>query len=234
MQTDGVFRVAGALAGILVLSSSISWGQAVGQPTVRHAPATPGVVTGHVTLEDTGGPARFVSVTLQPVVAPTTPAVTAKDKEHSEGAVTVSRVVHTTLDGSFLIPSVAPGNYYVMADADPYVSAAGVLTREQMDHPTKEIAQRMAQLLVPVSVASGKTSTAEVRLHRGAVLSGTVRFDDGTPFAASVQLLRKDDQGVWKDFHAHLLGALLSWTTRGVFGSSVCLQDRTGCVPTSP
>ncbi len=120
-------RRAGSL---LALSAGAVWAQATEQMTLRHTPVTPGTVTGHVTIEDTSAPARFASVTLQPVVTPETPADTAKDKGDDRGVVTALRIVHTTLDGSFLVSNVAPGNYYVMVDAGPYLSAAGVLTRE--------------------------------------------------------------------------------------------------------
>ena len=163
-------------------------------------------MTGHVTLEDTGGPARFASVTLIPVATNSAPAPANANPSPDQLPIIVSRVFHTTLDGSFLVPDVAPGNYYVMVDAPAYLSASGLLTRQQLDHPTKEIARQIEQLLVPVAVASGKISTADVRLHRGASLSGNVQFDDGTPFSTFVSLFRKDPKGEWQRFNAHLGG----------------------------
>lgn len=166
----------------------------------------PGSVTGHITCSDTNGPARFASVTLQPVVPPK--STTRRDTPGSTGPREVNRLVQTSLDGSFTIPAVPPGNYYVLADAPGYLSPTGVLTREQMEHPTEAQARIMAQMVAPVSVASNRASTAEVRLQRGATLAGTVRFDDGTPFAgAYLRLWRKQDDGKWGSFRAHILGS---------------------------
>ncbi|WP_263385912.1 carboxypeptidase-like regulatory domain-containing protein [Granulicella arctica] len=203
---------------ILVLSvvTSVSgWG--AGQTTIQHRLVTPGSISGRVTLDDTNGPARFAAVSIQPVEPSSSVADAAKQKDGDPGILTVSRIVRTTVDGSFLISHVAPGTYYVMVDADPYLSAAGLLTREQLDHPTKKIADLMARLLVPVVVMSGRNSTADVRLHRGGSLSGTVRFDDGAPFEASVRLFRMEDKGVWKEFHAHLSGGNASVDDLGRF-----------------
>ncbi len=133
---------------------------------VRAPNLPPGTVIGHVTCSDTNGPARFASVFLQPVVSPK--VATDRDRPDSSGPGLVNKVVQTGLDGSFTLTNVAPGDYYILADASGYRSAAGVLTREQMDHPTEAQAKLIAQLLTPVSVASNRTSTAEVRLLRGA------------------------------------------------------------------
>ncbi len=194
-----------AVGGASLPADSLAQASANQSPVRR--PVAPGSVTGHVMLSDTGGPARFAAVTLQPVVSAPAPEGAPKRKVGEAPPATSSRVVHTMLDGSFVVPGVAPGNYYVLADAPGYLSAVGVLTREQLDHPTKEVAERIQQLLVPVAVVSGKVSTAEVRLHRGASLSGTVRFDDGTPYEnAAVSLWKSNDRGEWKAITSHLLG----------------------------
>ena len=162
----------------------------------------PGTVSGHVICADTNGPARFASVTLTPVVGPKIGK--QRDKEGSSGPRQISRIVRTALDGSFTMIGVAPGNYYMLADAPGYQAASGQLTREQMDKPTEAVTRLMAQMLTPVSVASNRGSTVEVRLLRGASVTGSVRFDDGTAYSgAPVRLWRKTDEGKWDSFYPH-------------------------------
>ena len=94
-------------------------------------------------------------------------------------------LAETQIDGSFSVPNVRPGEYYVIVEKLGYMSPLSQLTREALNHPTKEDALLMARLLTPVSVGANRTSNVEVRLLRGAVLAGTVRFADGTPDAAA-------------------------------------------------
>ena len=77
-----------------------------------------GTLTGHVYCADTNAPARMATVQLKPV----------KDVEarsgahpHSTSDEPASGVVQTTLDGSFAIPNVVPGSYYVVVTAAGYL-----------------------------------------------------------------------------------------------------------------
>ncbi len=71
----------------------------------------------------------------------------------------------------------------------------------------------MATLLTPVSVAANRTSTTEVHLLKGATIAGTIRFDDGTPDAATgVSLLGRDKSGKWSNFRTKLLAGPFSST----------------------
>ena len=45
----------------------------------------------------------------------------------------------------------------------------------------------IAAALHPVTVEGGHTEQAEVRLERGAAISGTVLYDDGSPASNSSQ-----------------------------------------------
>ena len=70
----------------------------------------------------------------------------------------------------------------------------------------------MTTLLTPVSVAPNRTSTAEVHLLKGATISGTIHFDDGTPDSnAGISLYRKDTSGKWGRFSTKLLST--SWSS---------------------
>src|SRR5664279_2497284 len=68
-------------------------------------PTPTGTVTGHVTCADTNTSARLAIVVLRPVPAAKGASSTAASKPVE------ARRVQTLLDGTFSIPSVAPGTY---------------------------------------------------------------------------------------------------------------------------
>jgi hypothetical protein len=114
-----------------------------------------------------------------------------------------SAIVQTGLDGAFLMPGILPGTYYVVALKLGYVSPVSFsyLDLESHDNASQEIKQALAATLTPVTVAANRTATTEIVLNRGAVLCGSVHFDDGEPDSgAAVSLLRKDKDGKWAGF----------------------------------
>lgn len=158
-----------------------------------------GSVAGHVFCADTNAAARFARVTIEAVddfkgldqngkASPTA-------KAHSASSVAVD----TKLDGSFLIRSVEPGRYYILVELPGYLSPLAPLTQEAVELPSEEDIKRLRTILQQVTVVRGKVSRLDFRLERGASLSGTVRYDDGSPAAGlSVSLLRKDRDGILK------------------------------------
>ncbi|HEY4378913.1 MAG TPA: carboxypeptidase-like regulatory domain-containing protein, partial [Acidobacteriaceae bacterium] len=67
----------------------------------------------------------------------------------------------------------------------------------------KDVKEALASALTPVIVAANRASRSDIVLEKGAVISGTVRFDDGEPYSqATVSLLHKDQSGKWKEFAA--------------------------------
>jgi hypothetical protein len=172
-------------------------------PAQSVEPSAVGIVTGHVLCADTNLPARNAHVVLQPVVDISHPA---KGHNGEQPAQTVSAFSATLLDGSFTIPNVAPSDYYVFVEKPGYLSPFALISREDLDHPKPETAGLIAKLLTPVTVVANRTSTAEVRILKGAAISGTIRFDDGTPDAnAAVGLLNKDKTGKWVSFRTKLI-----------------------------
>lgn len=118
-------------------------------------------------------------------------------------AVTTTRLVTTDLQGGFVLRDVKPGRYYVTAEKTGYQSAR-MIPEEQLRHPTVESARRMEILLTPVLVAADRESVVEAHVVRGASVSGTVRFDDGTADAgATLQLWRRDGKE-WVTVHSEL------------------------------
>ena len=183
----------GSVATLILVSPVL-----VAQAPVRHAqPLATGSVTGHVFLGDSHLPARMAFVALLPV-----DAAEGDDRQ----PVVSSATVQTGLDGSFLMPNVLPGAYYVIANKLGYVSPVPIsylLNFNDYEKAPKEAKVALAAVLTPVFVSANRISRADVVLEKGAVISGTVRFDDGEPYSqATVSLLRRDKSGKWTAFAA--------------------------------
>ncbi len=161
------------------------------------APVEPtGTVIGHVYLADTGGPARLTSIALQPI------EVKSDDRPFAERNKDTFHQYQTLLDGSYTIPHVRPGTYYVVVKQPGYLSPFAQFTNAELVRPTPEVQQRIAAYLPMVTVLANNTATLDVHLTRGASISGTLRYDDGTPVADSrVQVLQKDAKGKWQPIH---------------------------------
>jgi hypothetical protein len=171
--------------------------------------AASGTVTGHVICADTNSPARIAHVVLQPVVDVAPASKTGDRPRQISAAVTA-----TLLDGSFTIPNVAPGNYYVFVEKLGYLSPFAQLSRDDLNHPKPETADLIAKLLTPVSVAANRTTTVEVRIYKGSAISGAIRFDDGAPDAnTGVSVLTKDKTGKWVPFRSKLIAGPFGGTT---------------------
>jgi hypothetical protein len=142
-------------------------------------PAT-STVTGHVYLADTNTPARLATVMLEPAQALDNDPNPHPPKDPSASMVHTS-AVQTLLDGSFIIPKVAPGAYYVVAYKSGYLSPLSTISEDALEHPTPEDHKRIAGILPRIVVEAGLPVSVDVRLERGAIISGTVLFDDGSP-----------------------------------------------------
>lgn len=164
------------------------------QQAVVSAPESTGTVTGHVYLADTSGPARLAEVALQPV------AVKSDDRPASERRNDGGfKLYRTGMDGAYRILHVRPGTYYVVVKQPGYLSPFSQFTNQQLSHPTAENQQKIAEDLPMVTVVPNNTVTMDIRLTRGASLSGTVRFDDGEPFADTrLTVMQKDAKGKWQ------------------------------------
>jgi hypothetical protein len=150
-----------------------------------------GSVAGHVFCSDTHGPARFARVTIE----------TIEDFKASAAPAhgTSSVAVDTKLDGSFLIRSVEPGTYYILAEMPGYLSPLAALAPEEIGLPSAEDKEKLRAMLQQVTVVRGQESRLDLRLEKGASMSGTVRYDDGSPAAGLfVSLLRKEKGGTLK------------------------------------
>jgi hypothetical protein len=176
-------------------------------PSARHAT---GSVTGHVYCADTNTPARMARVRLE----------SAKEgsggNPQSTSDLPVGGIVQTALDGSFLIPNVPPGSYYVSATLSGYLSPR--LGHEDEDDALPPApAGKLPLSDLKIAVQTDQAASIDIRLERGAAVSGTVRFDDGSPavgvHVGPVHIVRSatkssysDDFGVQGDVVTNDLG----------------------------
>jgi hypothetical protein len=167
---------------------------AAAQQAPKKQPTT--TVTGHVYLADTNTPARLATVMLEPARALDNDPDPHPPKDRNAEMVYTS-AVQTLLDGSFTIPKVAPGAYYVVAYKNGYLSPLSTLSEDALKHPTQEDHKRIAVILPRITVEAGLPVSVDVRLERGSAISGTVLFDDGSPASGlpvHALVRRKDGQ----------------------------------------
>ncbi|HEV2647158.1 MAG TPA: carboxypeptidase-like regulatory domain-containing protein [Acidobacteriaceae bacterium] len=178
--------------GLIVVSSLLGgtmWGQ---QPV---SALGMGTVTGHVICGDTQRPARFAEVVLLGIPAQVTERKKvdpAADIPTQMAAMTLAlktvgkttmAQVETGMDGRFEATDVAPGDYYLFAGAAGYVSPMNrvqAMAQEGLDF------KKPLPGVTIVHVAAGQSSTGDVVLSRGAAVSGTVTWDDGSPVSGAM------------------------------------------------
>jgi hypothetical protein len=179
-------RTRAYLGVLLVFAAALLRAQSIQRSS---NPSGFGSVAGHVSCADTNAPARFARVTIESV---DDLKESPKGVAHSASSVAVD----TKLDGSFLIRSVEPGKYYMLAEMPGYLSPLAALAPDAVELPSAEDKEKLRAMLQQVTVVRGQESRLDFRLERGASLSGTVRYDDGSPAAGvSVSPLRKAKDG---------------------------------------
>ena len=188
-----------------------------------------GSVTGHVFCGDTNQPARFAQVSLEASLPPgastsyssSTPLSTAQ----SGGRVGVQ----TSIDGSFTLSGVKTGTYFVIVEKQGYINPRAMFTQKEIDDPAPDIRSMIDHVLPRVIVEANQVEHAEVRLERGAAISGTLRYDDGSPAGEiHIQLLHKDAAGKWVSLSGggrFRAGAWVDTDDRGNFRLSSLLPD---------
>ena len=170
--------------------------------TGNRAPEPNGIVTGRVFCGDTGRPARFASVSLMPVPEPAQTKLNktglGSTSKPAPGTTTTSVAVDTTLDGSYTLTHIAPGTYYVIVRQGGYISPLNMFSKKQLDQPTDQERALIDDALPRVHVEQDSTAHADVQLQRGAAVSGTISYDDGSPAAnVTVSLRHKDENDKW-------------------------------------
>jgi len=178
---------------LILLSASA----AAAQPGTTGKVAIYGAITGHVSCADTNAPARLAAVAVE---SANDLAAYRTGKNNSTLHVTS---VTTLLDGSFLIEKLPPGNYYVIASAPGYLSPLDMVadTQEQLRNPDSIEKEKYEKTIPRVSVQGNLTSQIDVLLERGAAVSGTVRYDDGSPATGLAAKLLVKQKEKWVLFH---------------------------------
>jgi hypothetical protein len=166
-----------------------------------------GSVNGTIVASDTQRPVRFASVTLTPV-SPPKPKLPSEDEKKKNGDDMASAMkalgslmssvtmltAQTGLDGTFTVEGVAPGDYYISATAPGYISPVAVA----MEKASPGAKGKALLAGVPtVHVEAGRTARGDETLERGAAVSGTVVYDDGSPaagVAVAVKAVDEDDK----------------------------------------
>ena len=153
-----------------------------------------GEVNGHVYLGDTKTPARNATVYLQPATSLQESGLLHKTGGENNG---LSMSIETSFDGSYSLPRVPFGSYFVTAVHPGYVSpytklsmAEGGSSSRAADSlgPEQKATRELVLKSIPqVDVQSKLPVTIELILERGGAIGGTVTYDDGSP-AVGVQV----------------------------------------------
>jgi hypothetical protein len=155
-----------------------------------------GRLVGHVYCSDTNGrPARLAKVWLRPA-----PDKTAKPfgELYSESSV-LHDTVTTDMNGTFIVPTLNPGSYYVFVDYPGYQNPALQFTNDDLESPTSKLIEDMDLKIPRVTINTGLTANIVIQLQRGAAVNGSLRYDDGSPaISATVQVLQRQQDGSWR------------------------------------
>lgn len=170
---------------------------------------TGSTVSGHVFCADTNAPARFAKVLLKSTTpshagqdmmqgildsigkaAKDKSAVNLGTDDQKKRMAAASKGMNQAMDmlnasvvgidGSYSFAGVKPGTYYVHAIFPGYVDPVSQFSDEDFSSSDPAIRARLAQL-PSITVTGTDSAHADVRLERGAALSGRVLYDDGTP-----------------------------------------------------
>jgi hypothetical protein len=159
-------------------------------PSLALAQPNTGAVSGRVYLADTQQPARYASVTLVPLPPAETSAVSRPKPQRYAS--------ETRSDGSFSVSKLPAGDYYVSVTYPGYLSPEYSFSADELLQPTPDVRQHIVEVVPTVAVAANKTSTVSVTIHRGAAISGTLRYEDGSPVPdIEVVPLRRSSAGLW-------------------------------------
>ena len=142
-------------------------------PAEKH-PDT-GAIEGRVFCDDSKSPARFATVLTIPI-----PTFDANGKG-TLPKVSRTNVAKTNLDGDYTLTKISSGDYFVLAEMQGYLSPVAQFRKHDLDNLKPETIKKLIELLPSVHVEPGRTARADVTLERGASISGTVTYDDGSP-----------------------------------------------------
>jgi len=166
-----------------------------GLACAQQTAAGTGMVTGHVTCGDTQRPARFAAVILFGV--PEQMTTVPKLDPHADSAAQAAAIAdalksigktnmvqsQTGTDGAYTATDVAPGDYYVFAASSGYISPLNQV--QALIAGGADMKKPLPGVQV-VHVTAEHTAMADVTMERGAAVSGTISWDDGSPVTGAI------------------------------------------------
>jgi len=101
----------------------------------------------------------------------------------------------TGIDGSFEIEGLTLGKYVLLATLEGYLFPLAQFTWNELNvdsrSPAEPARRRVLEVLPTVTIEPDQTSSLSLRLERGAEISGTVSYDDGSPvISAQITIYR--------------------------------------------
>ena len=154
-----------------------------------------GSVSGHVICGDTQRPARFAQVVLFGVPVKATPQAEVNSDTSQADQVKAMRSVmesmgktnlvqaQTGVEGAFLATDVPPGDYYVFGAAAGYESPLNIVLAALAAGAD---ASKPLPGVPTLHVSADRLSSVDVTMQRGAAISGTIAWDDGSPLAGAI------------------------------------------------
>jgi len=168
---------------------------------------TGGTVSGRVICADTNAPARFGRVYLKSThdegwgdiftkrMQSTTaangrkqPSVTEEQKRTQAAAARTMNHAGDLLssatigmNGEYSFPGLKPGTYYVHAVYRGYVDSLANFSDEDLASTDPAVMSRISSAVSTITITGDEEVHVDLRLDRGAAVSGKVLYDDGSP-----------------------------------------------------
>jgi hypothetical protein len=89
--------------------------------------------------------------------------------------------VPVALDGTYRFTNVPPGTYQIRATLTGYIDPLGEFSPEDFQSQDPAMRKRIAAAAQVVTISSNEGAHVDLRLERGASISGKVIFEDGSP-----------------------------------------------------
>jgi hypothetical protein len=167
-------------------------------------------VSGHILCADTNAPARFAKVLLKSTspghagedmlksitdsltkadaksATPPKPQTDEQKKALAAASKSMDQVTDMLnsstvgIDGAYSFAGVKAGTYYIHAIFPGYIDPYSQFTDEDFASTDPAIRARLAQIPT-VTVTGTDSARADLRLERGAAISGRILYDDGSP-----------------------------------------------------
>jgi hypothetical protein len=118
-------------------------------------------------------------------------------------------IVPVALDGSYRFTDVPPGTYQIRATLAGYIDPLGEFSPEDFASKDPAVQKKIAAAAQVVTISGAEGAHIDLRLERGASISGRVMFEDGSP-AIGWQVLSAD---------APAKGAANPFGSGGAFGA---------------